>query len=275
MAKSSAPAVIELINAVNDSHLRVADVTLSDPLGPVGRETEITVKAVPGQGYRGELNVTYQRLGLKSIFGFFQPKLEVYTLEVDRMDLILGKIYERYGVRLPEDEVTITAEPTDNGLLYTVVCEDTSLQFVEDATFDTTVAKSPIDIFVIPTSPSFVYPLDVANRAFARVYSGGWYLKDIDFDLSIYQVGQLADDNLQWITQTVSGNSWVRDTELTIAYNIAEAVVVYNGPVNEEVLGVPGGRSLLMPPEIAENVLIVELNDRLCPNMVGKLTYYY
>ncbi len=275
MAKSSAPAVIDLINAVNDSHLRVADVTLSDPLSPVGRETEIKVTAVPGQGYRGELNITYQRLGLKSIFGFFQPKLDVYTLEVDRMDLVLGKIYERYGVKLPEDEVTITAAPTDHGLLYTVVVEDTSLQFVEDATFDATVAKSPIDIFVIPTSPSFVYPLDVAKRAFARVYSGGWYLKDIDFDLSVYQVGQLADDNLQWITQTVSGNTWVRDPELTIAYNIAEAVVVYNGPVTEEALSVPAGRSLLMPPEVAERVLIVELNDRLCPNMVGKLTYYY
>jgi len=276
MGTNSKGALVALISESNkDLDITSGDVNLSDLVALEGLKTGVKVTAVRGGRYRGEVDITYRRLGLTTLFSGFIPKIELYTLEAERNDIILARIGQRFGVMLDVDDVTITATPDGDGLVFTVATDAEALQFQEAATFKATLTKSPIDVFVLPDTDRFIYPLEFSDRTFARIYSGGWNVTDLDFELAKYQVGSFADDDLTWITRIVSGNAWVNYDDLVIAYNLSGGVVVYNGPVSGADLSPPGSDTLMIIPEDLSNVMIVELDDRLCKNMVGKLTYYY
>lgn len=276
MGANTKGAVVALISASNDGlDITSSDVNLTDLVALDGLKTGLKVSAVRGGRYRGKVDITYHRLGLATLFAGFIPKIGLYTLEVDRNDIILSRIAERFGVKLDVEDVTITATPTEDGIDFLVESLSEGLQFQESTTFKATVAKSPIDVFVLPDSDRFVYPQVFTDRTFARIYSGGWNVNDLDFELVKYQVGMFADDVLTWITRIVSGNAWVNYDDLAVAYNLSGAAVVYNGPISGANLTPPGPDSLMIIPEDLSNVMVVELDDRLCKNMVGKLTYYY
>lgn len=276
MGTQSKEALVSLLSTSNNNvDITSAEVDFSDLTALEGLHTGIKVTAVKGGRYRGSVDLTYHRLGLTTLFKGFEPRLDVYSLEIGRDDLILARIAERYGVKLEMDDVVIETVEVDGGFTFTVTSNAEGLQFQEEATFKAIVTKSPIDVFLLPDSDRFVYPLEFSNRTFARIYSGGWIVPEFDFELVKWAVGQVADDNLTWITRTISGNAWVNLEDLEIAYNLANAVVVYNGPVAGAALTPPTADTLLLVPEGVDNVMVVELNDRLCKNMVGNLTYYY
>ena len=276
MGTNSKGALVALISGSNnDFDITSGEVNISDLVALEGLKTGAHVTAVKGGRYRGEVDITYRRLGLTTLFTGFLPKIELYTLEAERNDIILARIAQRYGVALDVEDVTITTVPEDDKLVYTVTSVAEALQFQEAATFWATLNKSPIDVFVLPDADRFIYPLEFSDRTFARIYSGGWNVNDLDFELAKYQVGEFAGDDLTWITRIVSGNAWVNYDDLSIAYNLSGGVVVYNGPVSGADLSPPGSDTLMIIPEDLSNVMIVELDDRLCKNMVGKLTYYY
>jgi len=267
--------VLALLNAGNDSNLTFSDVSFSELVALEGNRTGLKVSSVRGGRYTGELDIEYERLGLITLFKGFIPKLDVYTLEVDRTDLILGKIAERYGVAINPADATINTHLVEDNYYYEVVTDSLGLQFTESITFKATIYKSPIDIFVPPVGDRFIYPQSTANRTFSRVYSGGLKLPELGFELVKYQQGQFADQNLAWLTRIITGHGWVLEKDIEIAYNLGEAVVSYNGPIGSLELSPPLGDTLMIPPTGVDNVLVIELNDRLCNNMVGKLTYYY
>lgn len=273
MGQVSDQALLDLINTTNSTELKPNQVTYGKP-ADVAEQSTVTVTG--RNGYRGDVNVTYTRLGLDHLFSFFQPRILVDEAEGALSPAtVLARIQERYPVRLEVDEVTVQYEQREDGEYYVVTAKDNSLVYKDTVTVGTRPrVQIPITDHILPETSSYVYPNNSADRAYARIYSGGWYLPECEIELSQLLVGANADVNLTWLTTIVSGDQWLLDTTAPGALNLAGARVTYNGPVDGINLHPDDGMMLYRFPE-AKNVVLIELSDSLCTGMVGKLTYYY
>lgn len=273
MGQESEKALLDLINTTNTTELKPTNVTYGKPVD-VADQSTVTVTG--RNGYRGDVNVTYRRLGLDHLFAFFQPRILVDDDETELAPAtVLARIQERYPVRLEVDEVTVMREAREDGDYYVVTAKDNSLVYKDSVTVGTRPrVQIPIADHILPETSSYVYPNNSADRAYARIYSGGWYLPECGIELSQLLVGANADVNLTWLTTIVSGDQWLLDTTAPGPLNLAGARVTYNGPVDGINLHPDDGMMLYRFPA-AKNVVLIELSDSLCTGMVGKLTYYY
>ena len=86
MGANTKGAVVALISASNDGlDITSSDVNLTDLVALDGLKTGLKVSAVRGGRYRGKVDITYHRLGLATLFAGFIPRIDLYTLEVDRI----------------------------------------------------------------------------------------------------------------------------------------------------------------------------------------------
>lgn len=274
MGQESEKALLELINTTNSTALEPSHVSYGKPadIAP-----DLSSVAVTGRnGYRGDVTVKYQRLGLDHLFSFFQPRILVDDTDgVLAPATVVARIRESYPIQLELDDVDVVHEAWDEGDYYVVTAKDSSLVYKSTVTVGTRPrVQIPIDQYILPESSSYVYPNNSADRAYARIYSGGWYLPDCGIELSKLMVGAPANVNLAWLTTIVSGDQWTLDTTAPAALNLAGARVTYNGPVGGINLHPDDGMMLYRFPE-ATHVVLIELSDSLCTGMVGKLTYYY
>ena len=273
MGQESEKALLGLINKANASELKPIHVTYGKPVD-VSDLSKVTVTG--RNGYRGNVDVTYRRLGLNHLFSFFQPRILVDDLDaILTADQVIAKINERYPVRLEASDLTVEREAREDGDYYVVTAKDSSLVYKDSVTVGTRPrVQIPITDVILPETSSYVYPNTSESRAYARIYSGGWYLPECWIELSQLLVGAKADVNLTWLTTIVSGDQWLLDTTAPGALNLAGARVTYNGPVDGINLHPDDGMMLYRFPE-AKFVVLLELSDSLCTGMVGKLTYYY
>lgn len=274
MGQESNKALTGLINRTNASTLLPTQVAYGTPTDITEDSSQVTASG--RNGYRGDVDVKYRRLGLDHLFSFFQPRILVTDQDgVLAPDVVLARIQERYPVKLEADQVTVVHEAREDGDYYVVTANDNSLVYKSSVTVGTRPrVQTPISDFILPETSSYVYPNSSVDRAYARIYSGGWYLPECEIELSKLLVGEDANENLTWLTTIVSGDQWLLDGTAPGELNLAGGRVSYNGPVEGINLHPDDGMMLYRFPE-ASHVVLVELSDSLCTGMVGKLTYYY
>lgn len=274
MGQESDKALLDLINTTNATDLKPTHVAFGVPTDVVPDLSKVVVTG--RRAYRGDVTVTYRRLGLDHLFSYFQPRILVGADEgVLTPDQVLARIQESYPVKLQSDEVTVVHESREDGDYYVVTAKDSSLVYKSTVTVGTRPRiQTPIDEYILPETSSYVYPNNSADRAYARIYSGGWYLPECGIELSELMVGAEPNTNLAWLTNIVSGDTWALDHTAPAELNLAGARVTYNDLVSGINLHPDDGMMLYRFPE-ATHVVLVELSDSLCTGMVGKLTYYY
>lgn len=280
MTVDSQQRFIDLVNKDNSLTLTKNDVILGKVNDLPDGRSKTRILAVRGSGYRGGVTLHYQRLRFSKLFGFFQPKVEVPQGFEPTIPLFIAQVELRYGIRLKEDEVIISRKTTEEGDFYVVEAKDTSLVYSDTAEFMLEFHQIEISTVVDGSSLNFVYPTeqpeDETRRIDAVVYSGGWVVPEAKVELSAFLVGQFADYNLMWLTQTLSGESWYFHETLPMEHNIGGALVEYNGPAEGLKLLEDPDLALLVPPtEPHENVLVMRLDQELCTDFVGVLTFYY
>lgn len=274
MSNASAEKVVKLINEANNISLDPSIIKFENPVDRADGRSDVTFSAT--SKYSGSAKVNYQRIGLNHLFSFFRPLIPVDESEgVLTPSQVIERIKSQFPIDLQENEVTITHEVLDVGTAYTVTAKENSLVYAASATFGTKpTVQTPITDYILPDTVSYVYPNNSLNKAYARIYSGGWYVTEAASELGAMLVGELANANLTWLTTILSGDDWYNDISRATGYNLGNAKVVYNGPVSGINLHPDDGLMLYRFPQ-AENVLLLELSDILCENLVGKLTYYY
>ena len=275
MGLESNKQLVDLINSNNDLKLQPSRVAFTNPVDIDGDLSRTEVTAIP-PGYWGTATITYRRLGLDHLFSFFTPRVLTEEGEVFIEDAeVIRRVSERYPVKLDIDSVTIVHEEREDGVYYVITAKDSSLVYKSSVTVGTRPRiQIPIDEFIQSETESYVYPNASEKRAYARIYSGGWYVPEASLELSKYLVGQEPDSNLVWLTTTLSGDQWLMDAEDATLRNLAGARVRYNGPVADIELHPDTGIMLYKFPT-ALNVMLLELSDTLCTGLVGRLTYYY
>lgn len=273
MINVSVERVVDLINETNSISLDPAGVKFDNPADREDGRSNVRLTAKP---YAGDATVNYQRLGLDHLFSFMTPVIRVDESEgILTPEQVIARVKAQYPIDLQLEETTVTHEELPEGTVYVVTAKENSLVYKSSVTFGTRpLTQTPISDFIIADTVSYVYPNNSTNKAYARIYSGGWYLPECSIELNKLRLGEMADDNLTWLTTITSGNSWVLDEENPALYNLGGAKVVYNGPVENINLHPDDGLMLYRFPE-ATRVCLIELSDTLCSGLVGKLTYYY
>ena len=273
MGTISKSSLIDLVNSENTKKLVPTDVTVSNPTEVADDRSDVTLT---GNGrYRGSVSVNYRRLGLDHLFACFVPRILVNPEENPLSPAeVVARVRERFPITLEVDELDIVHEAREDGDYYTVTAKDNSLVYKASVVLGTRPkVQAPISNVVIPTSASYVYPLPDTERAYARIYSGGWAVPECTAELSELLVGSLADVNLTWLVNILSGDDWALTAEPS-EYNLQDAMVTYNGPVSGIDLMPDEGITLYSYPNY-DHVLLLELSDVLCTGLVGKLTLYY
>lgn len=273
----------QLITQVNQDNLNLAltedDVvfgTVSDT--PEGRSITRIV-AAPGSGYRGGVTLRYNRLRLGTLFGFFQPKVLVPNDTEPSVTLLIELVKDRYGLDLSEDDLTILRKTTDQGDFYLVEARDTSLKFSDSTEILLEFNQIEIGTVIDSETNNYVYPIeqseDNPRKIDGIVYSGGWFVPEAAIELSAFLTGMSGDANLAWLAQTLSGDDWIHSLEPR-ERNTEGSLVDYNGPVaGVSLIQDPAISLLALPSEEASNVLVLKLDETLCTDVVGSLTFYY
>lgn len=274
MALESATRLVDLINRDNQLDLKPTRLTFGNPVDQPDGLSSADVTALP-PGYWGTATIKYRRLGLDHLFSYFTPRVLMEDGESQLTDdELIRRIRSRYPVALNLDEVTITYEQREDGDYYIVTAKDSSLVYKNAVTIGTRPrVQIPISEFIFPDTESYVYPNNSEDRAYARIYSGGWYVPEAEIELSSFMLGQGPDENLVWLTTILSGDQWVLDAE-PAEMNLSGALVRYNGLVENIELHPDAGFMLYKFPT-ATHVMLLELSDTLCTGLVGRLTYYY
>lgn len=133
ITKSAILNAFALINAANALTLDATKVTLSAPVARVPganpRNTTLTLTAVPGQGYKDSVDVTYTRLGMGS--GVAVPEFGFHTDGTTQMAAFKTAVATSLG--LVEAELDLTGElPATEGSSTVMVlsAKDGSLLYV-------------------------------------------------------------------------------------------------------------------------------------------------
>lgn len=267
--------LLDQVNTANTLDLTTDDVVF----GPVATEqsgrTVTRLQAAPGSGYRGGVTLRYNRLDLGRLFGFFQPKLDVEAGGTPDATWLLAKVEEYYGVSLSPTEVTVLQKSTEEGYFFVVEATDSSYRYSSSAEFQLVFVKIELASLLAAPSDNYVYPTpqETPSAIDALVYSGGWLIPEAALRLGNLLVGQVADDDLMWLTQTLSGDDWCNDPLAVQDFNLADGLVEYNGPVAGWSPVAESAVSILAPPT-ATRVLAVRISAK-CRNLVGCLTFYY
>lgn len=279
MGADSKQEFLDLVNQDNSLALTNKDVIFGTVLDTEDRSTT-RIKAAPGSGYRGGVTLHYRRLKLGTLFGFFQPKVLVPDSTEPTPQLLLALVKEQYGVDIALEDMVVLRKTIPEGDFYVVEAKDTSMVYSDTVEILLTFNQLEISTVIDPDSLSYVYPTtqnpDEPAKIDGLVYSGGWYVPEASVELSKFVAGNFADKNLAWLVQTLSGDDWDFEPSDSRPYNLAGALVDYNGPVSGVSLIDDLVVSLLCPQEESDrNVLVLKLDETLCDNFVGLMTIYY
>ena len=279
MGANSKQQFLDLVNQDNVLALTEKDVIFGT-VNEIESRDVTRIKAAPDSGYRGGVTLRYNRLKLGKLFGFFQPKVLVPDSTEPTPELLVALVKENYGIALELDDVVVLRKTIPEGDFYIVEAKDTSLVYSGSAEILLTFNQLEISTVIDSETQSYVYPTPqeeaLPPKTDALVYSGGWYIPEASIELSAFVAGNSADKNLAWLTQTLSGEDWVFQEAVPHPRNLAGGLVVFNGPENEYELIAEDVVSLLSPKgESIRNVLVVKIDETLCEDLVGLLTFYY
>ena len=280
MTVDSQQRFVDLVNKDNNLTLTKEDIIFGKVDDLQDGRSRTKILAVRGSGYRGGVTLHYQRLRFSKLFGFFQPKVLIPDGFEPSVAIFIAQVELRYGIRLSEDDVVISRKTTEEGDFYLVEARDTSMVYSESAEFLLEFNQVEITTVIDAETHNFVYatpqPEDQARRTDGVVYSGGWVVPEAKVELANFMVGQMANSNLMWLTQTLSGDSWSFHETMPLDHNLGGALVEYNGPASELSKLADEDLALLVPPSAPhENVLVVRIDQTLCTDFAGVLTYYY
>lgn len=279
MSSNSQERFIGQVNSDNEATLTPDDVMFGSVLDTDMDRSQTRIVAAPGSGYRGGVTLRYRRLKLSKLFGFFQPKVPVPDGQEPTPELLIASVSAQYGIRLDPADVVISRKTLEEGDFFLVEAKDTSLVYSDQTEFLLQFNQLDIETVIGTDSLSYVYPTDQnaeePRKIDGFVYAGGWVVPEAGIELSKFLVGQEADHNLMWLTQTLSGEDWFVDNNPG-EHNLFGALVDYNGPATEYASIPEEVVSVLLPPNLEQyRVMALKPNPEYCTDFVGCLTYYY
>jgi len=268
--------VVDLINVANTLALNDAKVTFGVPSAleddESGLNTGLNVKAISGAGYRGAVDVKYNRLDLALLFKNIAVNLNVDLSSVPSPTTkdLLGTLNTKYGLGITIDEVVdapvdITGEGPHT---HTITAQD-SLAYIGALTLtigpDADVGERLDTVVLVTNLNGLLYPNTDTTKAQAREYSWGVDASPISAYLQVRVVDEVISDNsLAVELNKIVSDTWIYDAAAA-DYNTAGAKVIYAGPNSADKDA----------NQKWARIVQFQLDDALCANVGGVITLGY
>lgn len=268
--------VVDLINVANTLALNDAKVTFGVPSALVDDDsdlnTALNVKAISGAGYRGAVDVKYNRLDLALLFKNIAVNLNVDLSVITGPTTkdLLATLNTKYGLDI--DVTEIDDQPinvtVDGPSTHTITAKD-SLAYIGSLTVsigpDPDVGERLDTVVLVSNLNGLLYPNSDTTKAQAREYSWGVDASPISAYLQVRVVDEVISDNsLAVELNKIVSDTWVYDAAAA-DYNTAGAKVIYAGP-NDVSMDVN---------QKWARVVQFQLDDALCANVGGVITLGY
>jgi len=201
--------VLQLVNDAND-HLRLPitldNVDMSLPVkkqdgAGVDRNTGVQLQGIPGMGYKGSVEVFYNRHDLDELFGGAGVIAKARTNGEITAQWLIDQLNVKYGLYLELAEVEDFVLPEFPSLETThpieIVVKEHSWNWAGTVTVETTFGNPLLEsVVIVRLLPVLVHPVDPKDLGSAR-RSG--YMTTWNFDFTAYKSELLIDPrNGRW-----------------------------------------------------------------------------
>ncbi len=269
--------IIDLINIANSTTLDETKISFGTPSvltnNANNHNTGVQVNAVPGSGFRGSVDVTYNRLDIGLLFKNISLNLDVDLSGITNPSTkdLLTKLNSKFGLGIEIEDIEDVAIDTSGSIPHnhTITMADNSLAYIGSVAL--TIGPDPevgekLDTVIMTTNlMGLLYPNADTTKAQAREYSWGIDASSIGSYLSVRVVGEtIGDDSLATELNKVVSETWVYNASAA-DYNTAEAEVIYAG-ANDPSKDTN---------QTWSRIVQFKLSDTLCANMGGTLTLGY
>ena len=272
----AANKLLALVNRDNASNIVEEQVVFAAPLvnpdAGIVRNTKLTLTAVPGKGFRNSVTVWYNRIDLGVLFKNIDANVGLAVTEGMTTDALIPLINAKYGTDFEvADFVQQPLVVSDATQTVVLAADATNVAYIGEFTIKYGSEEVALDsVVLITTLSGFNYPSADLSKGQGAIYS---------YNLD----GSSQPDNF-WASVALGAvdatfvvpfnqayrvdEDWVFDDSKAADYNLAGAVVVYNGTTAEA----PAGH--LVNP-VYTKVVIMQLSAERCANFGGDITVYY
>lgn len=282
VAKNKLLALINRDNATNLVEDQVVFGTATvNPDVAIIRNTKLRLDAVPGKGFRGHVDIWYNRIDLGILFKNVAANVGLTLTEGMTSEVLIPLINEKYGTDFEvEDFEAATPLDVDGGTA-TFTAKADNVAYI--ASFDVAYGLEEValdSVVLITTLTGFNYPNSDTTKGQAAIYS-------YNLDGSTQPDNYWAGLALGPVTETIVtpfnqayrvDEDWIFDMSAdtnpegtpipAMDYNLAGAEVIYNGATE----AAPAGQ--LVNP-VYTNVVLMQLSASKCANFGGVLSVYY
>lgn len=277
--------LLALVNRDNATSFVEDQVTIGVPaVNPdvaIIRDTKLRIDAVVGKGFRGHVEVWYNRIDLSVLFKNVSANVGLEITEGMTADALLPLINEKYGTDFEVEDFEAAEALAVEGGTATFTAKADNVAYT--SSFDVKYGLEEIaldSVILVTTLTGFNYPNSDTSKGQAAIYS-------FNLDGSTQPDNYWATLALGPVTETIVtpfnqayrvDEDWIFDMSADtnpegtpippMDYNLAGAVVIYNGATD----AAPAGQ--LVNP-VYTNVVLMELSASKCANFGGVLSVYY
>lgn len=278
--------LLALVNRDNQSKLVEEQVTFGIPaINPdvsILRNTKLRLTAVAGKGFRGYVDVWYNRIDLGILFKNVSANVGLDITEGMTSDVLIPLINEKYGTQFEVEDFDTPTELDIAGGVATMTAKVDNVAYI--SSFDVKYGLEEVDldsVILITTLTGFNYPNSDTTKGQAGIYSynldGSSHPTDYWGTLA---VGEVTEAIVAPFNQAYHvDETWVFDAEAgttpeglepipAVDFNLAGAEVIYNG----EVTAAPA--EYLINP-VYTKVVLIKLSEEKCANFGGVLSVYH
>lgn len=283
VAKNKFLALVNRDNKTNLVEDQIVFGTASvNPDVAIQRNTKLRLTAVPGKGFRGHVDVWYNRIDLGILFKNVSANVGLEVTEGLTSDALIPLINAKYGTQFEVEDFE-AATPLDvAGGTATLTAKADNVAYISSFDVKYGLEEVALDsVILVTTLTGFNYPNSDTTKGQAAIYSynldGSSQPDDFWATLALGAVteavvvpfNQAYRVDEDWVFDATAGTT-PEGGELipAVAYNLAGAEVIYNG----DVTGAPAGH--LVNP-VYNKVVLLQLSAEKCANFGGVLSVYH
>lgn len=273
--------LLALVNRDNSTNLVedqvVFGVATINPDVAIQRNTKLRLSAVAGKGFRGHVDIWYNRIDLGILFKNVTANVGLVITEGMTSDDLIPLINEKYGTQFEVEDFDAATPLVVEGGTATLTAKVDNVAYI--SSFDVVYGLEEIaldSVILVTTLTGFNYPNADTSKGQAAVYS-------YNLDGSSQPDDYWTNLALGVVTDTIVGpfnqayrvdEDWVFDAAAgvedapAVDYNLAGAEVIYNG----DVATAPAG-NLVNP--VYNKVVLLQLSASKCANFGGVMSVYH
>ena len=273
--------LLALVNRDNYTNIVESQVAIQAPLvnpdAGIARNTKLTLNAIKGQGFRGNVTVWYNRIDLGVLFKNVGANVGLEVVEGDTTDKLIPLLNAKYGTDFEVADfetlpLVATADPSSTSVV-TITPKAANVAYV--GSFDVTygIVEVALDsVVLVTTLTGFNYPNADVSKGQAAIYSYNLdgSTQPENFWASVVTAQPVDATFVVPFNQAYRvDEDWIYSEAEPADYNLFGATVEFAGTVADATTA-----GFIANP-VYTSVVVLKLSETACTNFGGLLTVHF